>query len=62
MAAERAERKGDTKGTERLLEIINKRYSKTTKLAHQFGDENGRTRTPKAIEIKFVESDGASNG
>lgn len=62
MAAERAERKGDTKGTERLLEILNGRYSKTTKLAHQFGNDGNRSRAPKAIEIKFVESDGTSNG
>jgi hypothetical protein len=45
--------KGDTRALERILEILNPdRYSRVTKLAHQFGKGNGKV--PKKISIEFV--------
>ena len=56
-AADIALLKGDTRSTERILEIINpERYSKTTKLAHQLGaGANGKA--PRAMRIEFVGSE-----
>ena len=56
-AADIAILKGDTRATERILEILNpERYSKTTKLAHQLGG-GASGKGPKAMRIEFVGTD-----
>lgn len=55
--ADKMQGKGDIKGLERRLEILNpERYSKTTKLAHQLGTGSGK-RPPAGIKISFVSTD-----
>lgn len=57
-ASQLAAIKGDTRSTERLLEIIRPdRYTKTTKLSHGI-DPN---ETPKEMKISFVKSNTTVN-
>lgn len=57
-ASELAALKGDTRSTERLLEILRPdRYAKTAKVSHSLDT----TETPKEVHISFVPSTASAN-
>lgn len=58
-ASEFAAIKGDTRSTERLLEILKpERYAKSAKVTHEFDAKN----PPKEVSISFVSGTSLANG